>query len=364
MKRILTVFGTRPEAVKMCPLVNELKKREGARQFVCVTAQHREMLDGVLGDFGVVPDFDLDLMRAGQTLAELTERVMRGVGEVIDRVAPDIVLVHGDTTTAFAAALAAFYKRVPIGHVEAGLRTGNVSSPFPEEFNRMAVGLVSSLHFAPTEQARSNLLREGKARGSVFVTGNTVVDALKTTVKEDYDCELLRRAGDRRLIFLTTHRRENVGEAMRGILRAVRRAVLELGDISVVCPMHKNPAVREIVQSELGGCGSVFLCEPLELEECHNVMARSYAILTDSGGIQEEAAALGVPTLVLRDTTERPEGVESGVLRLAGTDGSGVYNEIRRLLTDTELYKSMLNSPNPYGDGRASVYIADLILER
>ena len=363
MKKILVVFGTRPEAIKMCPVIRELRRRRELETVVCVTAQHREMLDGVLAAFGVEPDFDLDIMQRGQTLFDLTEKILRGVDEVIDRVSPHAVLVHGDTTTAFAASLAAFYKKIPIGHVEAGLRTGNIFSPFPEEFNRKAVGLVARWHFAPTARAAENLIREGNGANCVYVTGNTVVDALKTTVRNEFDHELLRLAENRRILFLTSHRRENIGAPMRGIFRAVRRALENFGDVAVIYPVHKNPAVRELAEGELGGRGRIFLCEPLGVVDCHNIMARSFAILTDSGGIQEEAAALGKPTLVLRDTTERPEGVESGVLRLVGTDECAVYEEIRRLLTDAEYYKNMTGKPNPYGDGNAAARIADVLVE-
>lgn len=363
MKRILVVFGTRPEAVKLCPVVVELKRREGVETAVCVTAQHREMLDGALGCFGVVPDFDLDLMKEGQSLSELTARAVLGVSEVIVRWAPDAVLVHGDTTTAFAASLAAFYKGVPVGHVEAGLRTGDLLSPFPEEFNRMAVGLVAKWHFAPTDRARDNLLKEGKDEKSIFVTGNTVVDALKFTVRADFCHPVLDWAKGRRLIFLTVHRRESLGEPMREMLLAVRKAVSESEDVALVCPAHKNPEVERNVRELLAPCKNALVCPPLGVADCHNILARSFAALTDSGGIQEEATALGVPTLVLRDKTERQEGVEVGTLRLVGRDGERIYKEIRRLLEDGEAYNAMKNNPNPFGDGTAAQKVGEIVSE-
>ena len=361
MKRILVVFGTRPEAVKMCPVVNELKGRAGVEVLVCVTAQHREMLDGVLAAFGVLPDFDLDLMREGQSLSWLTAQVLEGVGGVIDRCAPSAVLVHGDTATAFASALAAFYRGVPVGHVEAGLRTGDVFDPFPEEFNRRAIALVTKWHFAPTDRARDNLLREGAEERSILVTGNTVVDALKVTLKKDFSHPILDFARGKRLIFLTLHRRESLGAPMREMLSAIRKGVSEGDDVAVVCPAHKNPEVEKAVRDLLAPCSNVIVCPPLSVIDCHNILARSFAVLTDSGGIQEEATALGVPTLVLRDKTERQEGVETGALRLVGRDGERIYKEIRRLLEDGEAYRSMKSTPNPFGDGTAAKRVADAV---
>ena len=361
MKKVMFVFGTRPEAVKVCPVIKEFQRRGNFEVVVAVTAQHREMLDGVLEHFEVIPDYDLDLMRTGQTVSYLTVRVLAEVGRLIGQEKPSLLMVHGDTTTAFASALAAFYQKVPIGHIEAGLRTGNIYSPYPEEFNRLAVGLVADIHFAPTERARANLLAEGKRSERIFVTGNTVVDALKGTVSEGFGHPLLEWAGKRRIIFLTCHRRENLGEPMRGILRAVKRAAAELEDVCVICPVHKNPAVQNIVCEELGNIDKIALCTPLDLVSCHNVMARSYAILTDSGGIQEEAAALGKPTLVLRESTERPEGVEAGVLRLVGVGEQAVFGEIMDLLGNAEIYGSMKGRPNPYGDGKASAKIAEAV---
>jgi len=361
MKRILVIFGTRPEAIKMCPLVNELKKRKSVKTYVCVSAQHREMLDSVLKCFGVIPDFDLNVMQREQTLFDLTEKIMQGVKNVIERAAPDLVLVHGDTTTAFAAALAAFYEKIPIAHVEAGLRTNDISSPFPEEFNRQAVGIMARWHFAPTAWAKNNLLAEGKPENTVFVTGNTVIDALKTTVKSDFNHPILRWSENSRLIMLTVHRRENTGEAMKQIFRAVKRICHSFPDVRIFYPVHKNPSIQELAFKELGKIPSLMLCQPLDPVDCHNLMSRCYAVLTDSGGLQEEAAAMGKPTLVLRDRTERPEGVEAGILKLVGTDEDRVYSETERLLTDENLRNSMAESPNPYGDGTASKKIADLI---
>lgn len=360
MKKILAVFGTRPEAIKICPLVKELQKREGFEVRVCVTAQHRAMLDSVLSAFGVTPDADLDLMRQGQTLSELTARILCGLSEIL-KSRPDAVLVHGDTTTAFAASLACFYEKIPVCHVEAGLRTHDLSAPFPEEFNRRAVALTARLHFAPTEGARRNLLDEGIPRERVFVTGNTVIDALSTTVRENFTHPVLDWANGDRLILLTAHRRENIGEPMRNIFRAVRRVTEERQGLKAVYPMHKNPAVRSIAESALADCGKILLTEPIEVFDCHNLMARSFLILTDSGGIQEEAPSLGVPVLVTRNTTERPEGVDAGVLRLVGTEEEKIYSELCRLLDDKGEYASMARAVNPYGDGKSSVRIADIL---
>ena len=361
MKKILTVFGTRPEAIKMCPLIKELKKRDGVEVCVCVTAQHREMLDSVLEYFDVVPDFDLGIMKNGQTLFDLTEKAMRGTERVLDLFAPHITLVHGDTTSAFAAALAAFYKKIPIGHVEAGLRTHDMHAPFPEEFNRKTLGAIAALHFAPTQKARENLLREGVLDETVFVTGNTVSDALNETIRADFDHPILQNSRSCRLLMLTVHRRENAGAPMTQIFRAVRRICADFPDVKFFFPIHKNPEIRRLAERELGNCEKIFICEPLPPFECHNLMSRCYAILTDSGGIQEEASAMGKPTLVLRSQTERPEGVEAGILRLAGTSESSVYAECARLLRDTASYQKAAHAPNPYGNGGASKTIADIL---
>lgn len=363
MKKIMVVFGTRPEAIKMCPLIKELKSRVGLETVVCVTGQHREMLDQVLAAFSVKPDFDLDIMQGGQTLYDITCRVMGGIKAVLEKAQPDVVLVHGDTTTTFAAALACFYKQIPVGHVEAGLRTYDIYSPYPEEFNRQAVSIVAKYNFAPTEASKQNLLAEGRDGSTVFVTGNTAIDALKTTVRPDFTHPDLDWAAGSRLVMLTAHRRENLGQPLRNIFTAIRRVVDEFPDVKVIYPVHKNPLVREAANDILSGCDRVRLIEPLDVLLFHNFIARSYMILTDSGGIQEEAPSLGKPVLVLRDTTERPEGIEAGTLRLCGTDEETVYAEFKRLLTDSALYGAMSRASNPYGDGRASVRIAD-ILER
>ncbi len=363
MKTIMLVFGTRPEAVKMCPLVNELRRREGLRTVVCVTGQHRQMLDQVLEAFRVVPDYDLSIMKEGQTLTDITLGVLGRLGELLDREKPDVVLVQGDTTTAFAGALACFYRRIPVGHVEAGLRTYDTDSPYPEEFNRRAVGIVARYNFAPTETARENLLREGKKPETVWVTGNTVIDALKTTVRRDFTHPVLDWAGESRLIFITAHRRENLGEPMRRMFRAIRRVVEEHPDVRAVYPIHMNPLVRRAADEELGDCDRIRLAEPVDVIDCHNLMARSYLILTDSGGIQEEAPSLGKPVLVMRDATERPEGVAAGTLRLVGTDEEAICRSFTELLTDPTAYDAMAKAVNPYGDGHAAERIAD-ILER
>lgn len=362
MVKILLAFGTRPEAIKMCPLVLELKKREGAEVVVCVTGQHREQLDQVLRVFKVVPDYDLKIMKDRQTLFDITAKVLKRMKIVLEHEKPDIMLVHGDTTTAFAAAIAAFYLGIPIGHVEAGLRTQNLYAPFPEEFNRKCIGVPAKWNFAPTEWCRKNLLKEGKKPESIYVTGNTVIDAMRTTVRTDYTDMILDWAYFNKLIFLTAHRRENIGEPMRRIFRAVKRAVNCNKDVKVVYPVHRNPAVRQIAEEELSGCDRIMLVEPLDVIACHNIMAQSYMILTDSGGIQEEATALGKPTLVLRDTTERPEGIEAGTLKLVGTDEAKIFTEIVWLLTDQWGYNRMAQARNPYGDGHASEKIADILL--
>lgn len=358
----MLIFGTRPEAIKLCPLINELKTRKGIRVVVLVTGQHRRMLDSVLKTFEVAPDYDLSIMREGQTLFDITSNILSNIGSVLDEVKPDVVLVHGDTSSTFAAALACFYKRIDVGHIEAGLRTHNVYSPYPEEFNRRAVSIISKYDFAPTRLACENLLREGKEARHIYVTGNTAIDALKTTVKDDYTHPLLDWAKESRLIMITAHRRENLGEPMRNMFRAILRVVKEHPDVKAVYPIHMNPAVRKAAEV-LCGCDRIRIIEPLDVVDFHNFLARSYMILTDSGGIQEEAPALGKPVLVMRDTTERPEGVEAGTLRLVGTGEEGIYNNFKLLLEDREVYEKMAKAVNPYGDGNAAKRIAD-ILER
>ena len=361
MKKILVVFGTRPEAVKMCPLVNELRGRRDMQTVVCVTGQHREMLGMVLDAFSVKPEYDLAVMKDAQTLFDITNAVLRGLENVLRRESPDIVLVQGDTTTTFAAALAAFYLHIPVGHVEAGLRTYNMESPFPEEFNRQAVSLVSRFHFAPTERAKENLLREGKAPDTIFVTGNTAIDALKTTVRSEYTHPELTWAEGSRLILITAHRRENLGEPMEHMFRAIRRVMDEHPDTKAIYPIHMNPRVREIAGRFLGGDDRIHIIEPLDVLDFHNFLARCRLVLTDSGGIQEEAPSLGKPVLVMRDTTERPEGIEAGTLRLVGTEEETIYREFTRLLTDSAAYDAMAHAANPYGDGHACERIADIL---
>lgn len=361
MHKIMLVFGTRPEAIKMCPLIKELKTREAFQTLVCVTGQHREMLDQVLACFQITPDYSLDIMRENQTLFDITTEVLRGIEGVLRKEKPDLVLVHGDTSTAFASALACFYLQIPVGHVEAGLRTYRLDSPFPEEFNRQGVGLIARYHFAPTEKAKQNLLREGKLESSIFVTGNTAIDALQDTVKADYRHPVLEWAEGSRLILLTAHRRENNGAPFRHIFRAVQRIAEDFPDVKVVYPVHLNPMIRKNAQEFFGNSPRIRLIEPLSALDFHNFMARSYLILTDSGGIQEEAPALGIPVLVLRDTTERPEGVEAGTLKLVGSGEEEVYAETKRLLTDPAAYRAMACAANPYGDGTASRRIADIL---
>lgn len=363
MKTIMLVFGTRPEAIKMCPLVNELKTRENIKTVVCVTGQHRQMLDMVLDTFGVMPDYDLSIMRAGQTLFDITTNILNKIGDVLDEVKPDVVLVHGDTSTTFATALACFYKQIDIGHVEAGLRTYNLYSPYPEEFNRQAVSIISKYNFAPTKLSKANLVKEGKAEESIYITGNTAIDALKTTVREDYTHPELEWASDSRLIMITAHRRENLGFPMHNMFRAIRRVMEEHPDVKAIYPIHMNPVVRQAADEELRGCDRIHIIEPLEVLDFHNFLARSYMILTDSGGIQEEAPSLGKPVLVMRDTTERPEGIEAGTLKLVGTDEQVIYENFKLLLEDSLAYEAMSEASNPYGDGLACKRIAD-ILER
>ena len=363
LKKILLVFGTRPEAIKMCPLVAELKLRSGVEVSVCVTGQHREMLGSVLDAFFVKPDYDLSIMREGQTLFDVTQSILLKMRAVIEQESPDLVLVHGDTATTFATALAAFYLRVPIGHVEAGLRTNNIYSPYPEEFYRRAVAIISKYNFAPTERARDNLIFEGYSRESVFVVGNTVIDALRTTVRGDYRHQYLDWSAGGRLIILTAHRRESIGAPLKNIFKAVRRIADDFDDVRVIYPVHMNPAVRKIASEELLGCDRIKITEPLDVIDFHNLLARCYLAITDSGGIQEEAPALGKPVLVVRDRTERPEGVESGGLRLVGTDEDSVYRGVRQLLEDKSRYEAMSRAVSPYGDGYASKRIADIICE-
>lgn len=361
MKKIMLVFGTRPEAIKMCPLVNELKQRKNINTLVCVTGQHRQMLDMVLETFHVVPDYDLSIMKERQTLFDVTTAILNGMKEILEQERPDVVLVHGDTSTTFVTALACFYLQIPVGHVEAGLRTYNIYSPYPEEFNRQAVSILSRFNFAPTEIAKQNLLNEKRDVGKIFVTGNTGIDALRTTVRQDYTHPELEWAKGSRLIVITAHRRENLGEPMVHMFRAIRRVCDEFGDIKAVYPIHMNPAVREIANRELGGDERIHIIEPLDVLDFHNFLARCHLILTDSGGVQEEAPSLGKPVLVMRDTTERPEGVAAGTLRLVGTDEETIYRNFRQLLTDQDAYDTMANASNPYGDGYASRRIADIL---
>ena len=361
MKKVMLVFGTRPEAIKMCPLVNELKTRKTIQPLVCVTAQHRQMLDQVLETFGVVPDYDLNIMKNRQTLFDITQSVLSGIKSVLEEVKPDVVLVHGDTSTTFVTALACFYLQIPVGHVEAGLRTYNIYSPYPEEFNRQGVGIISQFNFSPTQVAAENLLREGKKPESIFITGNTVIDAMRHTVKDNYTHPELEWVGKDKLIFITAHRRENLGEPMHHMFRAIRRVLEEHTDCKAVYPIHMNPLVRKAAEQELGDCDRIHIIEPIEVFDCHNFEARSYLCLTDSGGIQEECPSYGVPVLVMRDTTERPEGVEAGTLRLVGTNEDNIYLNFKELLENKEEYNRMARACNPYGDGRACERIADIL---
>ena len=361
MKKVMLVFGTRPEAIKMCPLVNELKTRKEIETIVCVTGQHRQMLDQVLEAFSVVPDYDLSVMKDRQTLFDVTTNILNRIREVLETVRPDVVLVHGDTSTTFVTALACYYLQIPVGHVEAGLRTYNIYSPYPEEFNRQAVGIIAAYHFAPTELSKENLLKEGKKPETIYVTGNTAIDALKTTVRKDYTHPVLEWAKDSRLIMITAHRRENLGEPMKHMFRAIRRVCDEHPDIKAVYPIHMNPAVRETAQAILGDDERIRIIEPLDVLDFHNFLSRSYLILTDSGGIQEEAPSLGKPVLVMRDTTERPEGIAAGTLKLVGTDETTIYENFKMLLEDQEAYRKMSMASNPYGDGFASKRIADIL---
>lgn len=363
MKKIMVVFGTRPEAIKMCPLVKELQARKELHTCVCVTGQHRQMLDQVLDAFHVVPDYDLSIMKQSQTLFDVTTNILNKIKDVLEAEHPDIVLVHGDTSTTFVTSLACFYMQIPVGHVEAGLRTYDIYSPYPEEFNRQAVSLLTEYHFAPTQQAKENLLHEGKSAEKIYVTGNTAIDALRTTVRENYTHPELEWARDSRLILITAHRRENLGEPMVHMFRAIRRVMEEHPDVKAIYPIHMNPAVREKAEQELSGCDRIHIIEPLEVIDFHNFLANAYLVLTDSGGIQEEAPSLGKPVLVMRDTTERPEGIAAGTLKLVGTDEQTIYSSFTELLVDESAYRKMSKASNPYGDGYASKRIADILVE-
>lgn len=363
MQKIMLVFGTRPEAIKMCPLVNELKSRKNVETIVCVTGQHKEMLEQVLKAFSVVPDYNLSVMKERQTLFDVTTSILERIKAVLEEVKPDVVLVHGDTSTTFVTSLACFYLQIPVGHVEAGLRTYDIYSPFPEEFNRQAVGIIAKYHFAPTEIAKEHLLSEGKKAYAIYVTGNTAIDALKTTVREGYGHPELQWAEDSKLILITAHRRENLGEPMHHMFRAIRRIMDEHADVKAIYPIHMNPVVRKIADEELGDCDRIHIIPPLDVVDFHNFMARSYMILTDSGGIQEEAPSLGKPVLVMRDTTERPEGIAAGTLKLVSTDEETIYKNFKELLENAQAYNAMAHAANPYGDGFACKRIADVLVE-
>jgi UDP-N-acetylglucosamine 2-epimerase (non-hydrolysing) len=364
MKTVLLVFGTRPEAIKMCPLVNELKTRKGLKTLVCVTGQHRQMLDQVLKAFHVIPDYDLSIMKERQTLFDVTCNILTSIKPVLEKERPDVVLVHGDTSTTFATALACFYLQIPVGHVEAGLRTYDIYSPYPEEFNRQAVSIIAKYNFAPTQMSKDNLLRAGYKEDSIFITGNTAIDALKTTVRENYNHPELEWAKGSRLIMITAHRRENLGQPMRNMFRAIRRIIDEYPNIKAIYPIHMNPVVRETARLELGGCDRIRIIEPLDVLDFHNFLARSYLIITDSGGIQEEAPSLGKPVLVMRDTTERPEGIAAGTLKLVGSDETVIYQSFKALLEDQHEYNKMSFASNPYGDGNACKRIADVLEQK
>ncbi len=361
MKKVMLVYGTRPEAIKMCPLVNELKKRKGIKTVVCVTGQHRQMLDQVLETFGIIPDYDLSIMKDGQTLFDITTGILEKIKRVLEEVRPDIVLVHGDTSTTFVTALACFYLQIPIGHVEAGLRTYNIYSPYPEEFNRQAVSIIAQYNFAPTRLAADNLVKEGKRPETIFITGNTVIDAMQHTVRRDYQHPELDWVGKDKMIFITAHRRENLGQPMHNMFRAIRRVLEEHPDCKAIYPIHMNPIVRRAAEEELGKCERIHIIEPLDVFDCHNFESRCFMCLTDSGGIQEEVPAYGKPVLVMRDTTERPEGVIAGTLKLVGTDESTIYDNFKLLLENQEEYQKMANACNPYGDGNACKRIADVL---
>ena len=364
MKKIMLVFGARPEAIKMCPLVNELKTRKGLETIVCVTGQHRQMLDQVLNVFNVKPDYDLSIMKEKQNLFDVTVNILERIKEVLEKEKPDVVLVHGDTSTTFVTALACFYLQIPVGHVEAGLRTYNIYSPYPEEFNRQAVSIISKFNFAPTELSKSNLVKEGKDEKTIYVTGNTAIDALKTTVKSDYTHSDLEWANGSRLIMITAHRRENLGEPMKNMFRAIKRVIDEHDDVKAIYPIHMNPVVRDTAKEIFGDDDRIRIIEPLEVIDFHNFLNRSFMILTDSGGIQEEAPSLGKPVLVMRDTTERPEGIKAGTLKLVGTDEETIYSNFKLLLENKEEYEKMSKASNPYGDGFACKRIADILEEK
>lgn len=361
MKKIMLVFGTRPEAIKMCPLVKELKTRKNIEVKVCVTGQHREMLQQVLDCFQVIPDYNLEIMQDKQTLFDITTNIISKIKPVLEKEMPDVVLVHGDTTTTFVTSLCAFYRQIPVGHVEAGLRTYNIYSPYPEEFNRQATGIIAKYNFAPTETSKQNLLKEGKEEKSIYVTGNTAIDALKTTISKEYTNPIFDWVGTDRLIMLTAHRRENLGEPLKHMFKAIKRIVDEYEDIKVIYPIHKNPIVRETANQVFENTERIKLIEPLEVIDFHNFLNKSYLILTDSGGIQEEAPSLGKPVLVMRDTTERPEGIKAGTLRLVGTEEEKIYSNIKLLLDNKNEYEKMSKASNPYGDGKACKRIADIL---
>lgn len=363
MKKIMVVFGTRPEAIKMCPLVKELKERNYMETIVCVTGQHRQMLDQVLKVFDIMPDYDLSIMKESQTLFDVTSNILNNIKEILEDVKPDIVLVHGDTSTTFATALACFYLQIQVGHVEAGLRTYDINSPFPEEFNRQAVGIISKFHFAPTELSKQNLIKEGKNKELIYVTGNTAIDALKTTVKKDYIHKELEWVKGSKLIMITAHRRENLGESMRNMFRAIKRVLDEHDDVKAIYPIHMNPSIRKIADEFFANNDKIHIIEPLDVLDFHNFLSRSYMIITDSGGIQEEAPSLGKPVLVMRDTTERPEGIVAGTLKLVGTNEDRIYSAFKQLLQDKNEYNKMSQASNPYGDGYACEKIADILTE-
>lgn len=361
LKKVMVVFGTRPEAIKMCPLVQELRTRENLSTIVCVTGQHREMLDQVLKVFDVVPDYDLSIMKSKQTLFDVTINILEKMKSILEEVNPDVVLVHGDTSTTFITSLACFYLQIPVGHVEAGLRTYNIDSPYPEEFNRQAVSLISKYNFSPTEMSKKNLLKEGKHPENIYVTGNTAIDALKTTVRNDYEHEHLAWASDSRLILITAHRRENLGQPMKNMFKAIKRIIDENPDIKAIYPIHMNPIVREVAQEILGDTDRIRIIEPLDVLDFHNFLAKSYLVLTDSGGIQEEAPSLGKPVLVMRDTTERPEGINAGTLKLVGTVEEDIYIAFKKILENPSEYEKMSQASNPYGDGFASERIVNIL---
>lgn len=362
MKKVMLVFGTRPEAIKMCPLAKELKTRKDIKTIVCVTGQHRQMLDQVLKAFDVIPDYDLSIMKNKQTLFDITTNLLNSIKTILEELKPDVVLVHGDTSTTFATSLACFYMQIPVGHVEAGLRTYNIYSPYPEEFNRQAVSIIAKYNFAPTELSKNNLIKEGKDPSTIYVTGNTAIDALKTTVKKDYTNEQFNWAEGSKLIMITAHRRENIGEPMKNMFKAIKRIINEHPDIKAIYPIHMNPIVRELANEVLGDCDRIRIIDPLDVVDFHNFLSRSYLILTDSGGIQEEAPSLGKPVLVMRDTTERPEGISAGTLKLVGTNEDSIYNAFKLLLEDEIEYEKMSHASNPYGDGIASKRIADILV--